>query len=176
MKHRVVVTWAKYSVLFFSLLALQLATTSAGYAQTLSRGPYLQNGNTSAVTVRWRTSSSADSMVRYGLTSGSLTSSVSDATPKTEHELRITGLAPNTTYFYSVGTATTTLASGATYFFVTAPTGAKPTRLWVLGDPGTGNSSQTQVRDAYYTFTGTRHTDLWLMLGDNAYTDGTNAE
>ena len=39
----------------------------------------------------------------------------------------------------------------------------------MIGDAGTGNSSQTAVRDAYYTFTGTRHTDLWLMLGDNAY-------
>ena len=32
------------------------------------------------------------------------------------------------------------------------------------------------VRDAYYKFTGTRHTDRWLMLGDNAYFGGTDAE
>ena len=59
---------------------------------------------------------------------------------------------------------------------LTAPTGAKPTRIWVLGDPGTGTSVQTSVRDAYYTYTGAVHTDLWLMLGDNAYSTGTDAE
>jgi hypothetical protein len=32
------------------------------------------------------------------------------------------------------------------------------------------------VRDAYYSFTGSRETDLWILLGDNAYTDGTDAE
>jgi hypothetical protein len=150
--------------------------TESASAQNLTRGPYLQNGSTSAVTVRWRTSTATDSVVRYGTTAGSLTQSVSNATAKTEHELRITGLAANTTYYYSVGNAATTLASGTGYFVVTAPTGAKPTRVWVLGDPGTGSTTQTAVRDRYYTFTGTRHTDLWLMLGDNAYNDGTDAE
>ena len=46
----------------------------------------------------------------------------------------------------------------------------------MLGDPGTGSSSQTAVRDAYYNFTGSTHTDLWLMLGDNAYSSSTDAE
>ncbi len=32
------------------------------------------------------------------------------------------------------------------------------------------------VRNAYLNFTGTRHTDLWLMLGDNAYESGTDLE
>jgi hypothetical protein len=159
-----------------STLCLTLAFADLAHAQTLSRGPYLQNANTSAITVRWRTSANADSVVRYGTTAGSLTQTVSNGTLKTEHELRITGLAANTKYFYSVGTSSATLASGATYFFVTSPTGAKPTRIWVIGDAGTGGSGQTSVRNAYYTFTGTRATDLWLMLGDNAYADGTDAE
>jgi hypothetical protein len=51
----------------------------------------------------------------------------------------------------------------------------------VLGDSGTASAKgneglQAKVRDAYYKFTGTRHTDLWLMLGDNAYSTGTDAE
>ncbi len=101
---------------------------------------------------------------------------MSDATNKTEHQIRLTGLAADTTYYYSVGNSTTTLASGATYFFVTAPTGAKPTRIWVLGDSGTADDNARAVRDAYYNFTGNRHTDLWLMLGDNAYETGTDAQ
>ncbi len=49
-------------------------------------------------------------------------------------------------------------------------------RIWVLGDSGTANADAAAVRDAYQTFTGGTHTDLWLMLGDNAYNNGTDAE
>src|SRR5229473_1049442 len=41
---------------------------------------------------------------------------------------------------------------------------------------GTRKPEQKRVRDAYYRFTGDRRTDLWLMLGDNAYNAGTDAE
>jgi hypothetical protein len=166
-------TWLKLALL---LLSAEVLAAPVALAQTLTRGPYLQNGSTSAVSLRWRTNSNADSVVRFGTSPSALTQTVSSATLTTQHELRLTGLAADTKYYYSVGTSSTTLASGADYFFVTAPSGAKPTRIWVLGDPGTANSSQTAVRDAYYTFTGTRHTDLWLMLGDNAYADGTDAQ
>src|SRR5207249_11470539 len=66
----------------------------------------------------------------------------------------------------------------ASHFVLTTPTPGtpKPTRVWVLGDSGTANASAAAVRDAYFNFTGTRHTDLWLMLGDNAYDSGTDAE
>ena len=53
---------------------------------------------------------------------------------------------------------------------------AQPTRIWVIGDSGTADANAAAVRDAYLNFTGTRHTDLWLMLGDNAYESGTDAE
>lgn len=159
------------------MLCLSLSASAAKVeAQTLTRGPYLQNGSTSAVSIRWKTSSNTDSLVRYGTSPSSLTQSVSNATGKTTHELRLTGLSPDTKYYYSVGNAASTLASGTSYFFVTAPTGQKPTRIWVIGDAGTNSAGQTQVRDAYYSFAGTRPTDLWLMLGDNAYNSGTDSE
>lgn len=145
-------------------------------AQTVTRGPYLQMGSTTATTVRWRTDTATSSVVRYGTAPGSLTLTASNSTAKTEHEIRLTGLSPNTKYYYSVGNTGGTLASGNDYFFVTAPTSGKPTRIWVLGDSGTGTINQFNVRDAYYNYTGTRHTDLWLMLGDNAYNDGTDQQ
>jgi hypothetical protein len=49
-------------------------------------------------------------------------------------------------------------------------------RIWALGDSGQTGSALRSVRDAYFNFTGNRHTDLWLMLGDNAYQSGTDAE
>jgi hypothetical protein len=46
----------------------------------------------------------------------------------------------------------------------------------VLGDSGTANASAAAVRDAYLNVTGTQYTNLWLMLGDNAYNSGTDSE
>ena len=94
----------------------------------------------------------------------------------TEHEIRLTGLAADTTYYYSIGSSSTTLAQGNDYFFVTPPVGAKPTRIWVIGDSGTANSNAAAVRDAYLNYTGGQYTDLWLMLGDNAYGEGTDSQ
>jgi acid phosphatase type 7 len=145
----------------------------------VSRGPYLQTGSDTQVTFRWRTSTATNSRVAYGASPTTLTSHVDSATVTTEHEVVVTGLTANTTYYYSVGSTTAVQAGAdANHFVLTAPTPgtSKPTRIWVIGDAGTGSSSQTAVRDAYYSFTGTRHTDLWLQLGDNAYSSGTDSE
>ncbi|HEX7897825.1 MAG TPA: metallophosphoesterase [Planctomycetota bacterium] len=162
-----------------AILAAWAALASVAEAQTLTRGPYLQQGAPTEVTLRWRTSSASNSRVRYGSAPGSLTQVRDDAAAVTEHVVRLTGLSADTTYYYSVGSSTAVLAGGdANHFFLTSPAVGtpKPTRIWVLGDAGTATSAQAAVRDAYYAFTGTRHTDLWLMLGDNAYNDGTDAE
>jgi hypothetical protein len=62
--------------------------------------------------------------------------------------------------------------------FVTNPQIGKqqPTRVWVLGDPGTRKKAERDVRDAYYKWSGDRPTDFWLILGDIAYTAGKDAE
>ncbi len=167
------------SILFAVATVATIATSVPARAQTVTRGPYLQRGSSSQVTFRWRTSTATNSRVSYGTTQGTLTSFVDNTTSTTEHEIRVTGLAADTKYFYAVGTTTTILAGNdANHFVVTAPsTGTvKATRVWVLGDPGTQSTAQTQVRDAYYTFTGTTHTNLWLLLGDNAYSSGTDTE
>ena len=143
------------------------------------RGPYLQQGTPGEVVVRWRTGLPTDSRVFYGTQQGNLTSLEEDFNLDTEHELTLSGLNADTTYYYSIGTTTAVLAGDdLDHFFVTPPaTGtAKPTRVWVLGDSGTGDANAMAVRDAYETWTGSTHTDLWLMLGDNAYNDGTDAE
>ena len=147
-------------------------------APVITRGPYLQIGTPTSVVVRWRTDLATDSRVSRGTISGQLTTNADHATVTTEHQVTLTGLTPNTQYFYSVGSTTTTLASGADFTFFTAPPvgTAHPTRIWVLGDSGSGTASQTAVRDAYNAYNGAQYTDLWLMLGDNVYETGTDAE
>jgi hypothetical protein len=155
-----------------------LAVFLVGQGPTVSRGPYLQMGTPSSVVVRWRTSTTTDSVVRYGLSPGALTSTANLPGLATEHIVPVAGLAAGTTYYYSIGTTSGPLAGDSTYFFVTAPAvgSSRPTRIWVIGDSGTADANAAAVRNAYATFNGSRYTDLWLMLGDNAYSSGTDGE
>ncbi|NOT53336.1 MAG: hypothetical protein HOP18_01905 [Deltaproteobacteria bacterium] len=162
-----------------SVIILGVVSVPPASAQTLTRVPYLQSGTPNSIVVRWRTSTAVVGVVRYGTTQGSLTLQAAETSARTEHEVKLIGLSPNTKYFYSVGHTTVTLAGNdATHFFLTSPPigTAKATRVWVLGDAGTKDANQAAVRNAYTTFAGTRYTDLWLMLGDNAYETGTDAE
>ena len=152
---------------------------SGSTGASVTRGPYLQMGSPTGAVVRWRTDVATDSRVRYGLAPGSLSGVADGAAGVTEHSVTLTGLSPDTVYYYSVGTATETLAGGdSTFFFRTHPLPGttSPTRIWVLGDSGTANAGAQAVRNAYLAFAGTRATDAWLMLGDNAYENGTDAE
>jgi Bacterial Ig domain/Calcineurin-like phosphoesterase/Purple acid Phosphatase, N-terminal domain len=160
-------------------ISFDLELTGSASGVSVSRKPYLQLGTPGSVVVRWRTNTPTDSRVWFGAAPTSLTSSVSDALQTTEHSITLTGLSANTRYFYSVGSTTQGLAGGDTnHYFVTAPApnSDRASRIWVLGDAGTGTAGQNRVRDAYYNFTGATHTDLWLQLGDNAYDNGTDAE
>ena len=164
-----------------ALLPLALAPV---FAQKIVRGPYLQIGTPDSVVVRWRTDVPTDSAVRFGLEAGKLDREAKTKWKTTEHVMILEGLKPSTKYHYAVGNAEKPLgdADGAGFFVTSPPPGTRqPIRTWVIGDAGTasarGNEGlQAKVRDAYYKFTGDRHTDLWLMLGDNAYSTGTDAE
>jgi hypothetical protein len=151
---------------------------SAGTSAAITRGPYLQLGTSSGVTVRWRTSAAVIGRVQVGPSPGVATSAATESSPRTDHEVRVSGLLPDSLYYYSVGTTTGPMAGDATFRFRTSPvTGVeRPTRVWVVGDSGTANDNVRAVRDAYSTFSGSRDADLWLMLGDNAYNDGLDHE
>ncbi len=182
----------KFAPALFALLALAAAPI-LGAATTILRGPYLQSATPTSLVIRWRTDNTEASVVSYGLERNALTLNTKAEGIATEHVVQLTNLQPGTRYYYTVGPAAVpppaaaaekkTTAEDAppkngTFSFVTPPPvgPAKPTRVWVLGDPGTKNKTQEAVRDVYYTFTGKRDTDLWLMLGDNAYPDGTDAD
>jgi hypothetical protein len=145
---------------------------------TVTRGPYLQLGTQTSIVVRWRTSAPVVGRVQFGPSPGVASGSAQETSARTEHEVSLTGLVPDTIYYYSIGTPTTTIAGDVTFHFRTSPIAGteRPLRVWVIGDSGTGDANAQAVRDAYAAFTGTRDTDLWLMLGDNAYNSGLDQE
>jgi len=161
------------------VMDMELNTQSnSGGTVNVVRAPYLQSGTPNSIVVRWRTNIAANSRVRYGLDSANLSLSVENLSLTTEHVVPLSNLSPNTKYYYSIGTTTETLAGGSDFYFITnPPAGAvKKTRVWVLGDAGYANAAQQRVRDTYHNFTGATHTDLFVLLGDNAYDNGTDAE
>ena len=160
-------------------LDLELVGVTDAASYSVVRGPYLQQGTASGVTVRWRTNAPTDSVVRYGSDPTQLTQSATLAAVTTEHEVTLAGLGADTRYYYAVGSSAELLAGAdaATYFETSPATGSTaPTRIWVVGDSGTADANAAAVYGAYRTFTGSTHTDLWLMLGDNAYDNGTDSE
>ncbi|MCM3877090.1 MAG: metallophosphoesterase family protein, partial [Thermoanaerobaculia bacterium] len=144
----------------------------------MTRGPWLQTATPSSVLVCWRTDVPVDGRVFAGTDAASLTLVFSDPGLATEHAVAVTGLAPRTRYHYAIGTAAGVLVPGPPSSFVTPPLAgaATPLRIWAVGDSGTADANARAVRDAYLAYTGARGTDLWLMLGDNAYVAGTDAE
>jgi hypothetical protein len=145
----------------------------------LLRGPYLQKGSPNSIVVKWRTSDSTQSIVDYGTNVNSLSLTDSVVSVNINHEVEITGLNPNTKYYYRVRTSDDVLVPEANdLYFKTSPVhgSSQKVRAWILGDPGTANNNARSVRDAYYDYIDTAHTDMILFLGDNAYVDGTDAQ
>jgi len=158
--------------------ALTLALFAVPALAAVNRGPYLQIGTPTSVVVKWRTDTASNSRVTYGTQPSSLPGTASSSTSTTNHEVTLTGLQPATRYYYAVGDSATIQASGSDFTFLTPPLAgtATPTRIWAIGDSGTANSSARAVKDAFKSFTGSTPANVWLMLGDNAYTNGTDAE
>src|SRR5437763_2044875 len=103
-------------------LVITLALCQSVLAATVSvkRGPYLQTGSYTSVTVKWRTDVSTDSCVRYGTSSSSLSSKTCSSTSTTDHVVKLSSLSSNTKYYYSIGTSDGSIAGGdSTYFFLT---------------------------------------------------------
>jgi len=98
-------------------------------AQTITRGPFLQQLRTDGIVVVWETDSDTDGQVEYGLTAG-LGDTVTSANGS-RHELSVIGLQPATAYHYKVvsGGAESTVA-----VFSTAPLAPEPFRFVVFGD------------------------------------------
>ena len=160
---------------------LQLLGNDA-FSPGLSRGPYLQMGGQTSLNIRWRTSAAENTRVEIGTVFGTYPTVFSNASNITEHEISITGLSADTKYWYRIGNSTNMGAPDPDKFFTTLPPGntTRTLRFAVFGDCGRNdNSFQSQSLSRYQSYLTANSidaSDALLLLGDNAYTNGTDAE
>lgn len=163
---------------------LELTGVTGGGTPSLTRGPYLQVASETAITFRWRTNTACFGRVRVGPSNGNYTTATVDETcPTTEHIVRVTGLSADTKYFYQISATDGTIFQGdANNFFTTNPPAntTRKIRITAFGDCGR-NSATYQDNNltnylSYLSTNGIDAPDAWILMGDNAYTSGSDAE
>lgn len=162
-----------------TLQVLLLFFFYASNSQTVTRGPYLQIGTPNSIIIKWQTNTNCDTKVNYGTSLLSLTSQTINSVLTKDHEIRISGLTPETKYFYTIGTSAITFSPGnLNQYFKTSPaSGVKGHyRFWVVGDAGTGDANMKAAKNGFLSYIGSNHIDGWLWLGDNAYDGGFDSE
>lgn len=144
----------------------------------LIRGPYLQKASSERMMVRWRTDALSRSRVMVGEDVHNLNLSFSDSSLVNEHKVLLSHLKSLTKYYYSIGDIKTKLQGDSNNYFFTLPVaGATGTwRVAAFGDCGNNSVNQRNVRDQMLKYLGGNYLNAWILLGDNTYPDGTDAE
>jgi hypothetical protein len=158
-------------------------------AETPTSRLFLQQVTATSAIVRWRGDANVlcagENMERLDIRAGALSR-------EGHKEARLSGLSPDTLYYYSVGGAPTGTPEQR---FRTAPNpGQLPadgnTHIWIIGDSGTATENfrgrfthpgeALAVKNGFLRYNREQGRDepldLLLLLGDNAYLDGTDAQ
>lgn len=152
--------------------------TAPPVVPTIVKGPYLQVGTQNSMIVKWESNVSSDSKVMFGTSPASLTTVVTNTANVISHLVQLSGLTPYTKYYYSIGTTTATMQGDSANYFLTSPIPGTPGkyRFWVIGDCGNASTNQINCKNQYKAFNGNNNvTNGWLTLGDNAYSNGSDA-
>lgn len=147
--------------LFSKGLSVLLFLISVPVLSQVTRQPYLQVPTPKSMVVRWQTGTGVIGKLWYGNSLSELSESVTESeNEKIYHEVKITGLSPDTKYFYSVENP---LKGNMDQYFSTPPaTGTTtPVRIWVISDFGQTNTADNARR--------LETIDLWRSFNNNSY-------
>jgi hypothetical protein len=138
----------------------------------VTRAPYLQSAQPTAITVALRTAMPSMASVRFVAQGSTSPRQVVSTVPSVVHELRLTGLTPATRYQYEVDVDGQTVSFGPEFTFRTPalPGTIEAFRMFIWGDSGTGTSSQIRVANRMADTL--NNAALSLILGDIIYPVG----
>lgn len=162
----------------FDVELIYFKSNKPALINSVTRQPYLQMGSPSSFEVCWQTANKRPTELRYGTSALNLDQVFIDTNQVTEHRVSLTNLQPATRYYYSIENEPTFINDVSNQYAQTSPLPGTegPYRFWVLGDFGDGSPNQINVYRDYLTRGRDKHTDGWLFLGDNVYSDGTQGE
>ena len=152
---------------------------------TGERAPYLQSLTQDSVTIRWQTRENRMGVLKYGLHPDHLNYTLLEDSVGKIHSITANRLEPGKRYYYSIGDISGYKDPDPEHdWFHTMPEdgSGKPTRIWVIGDPGQPGEVSLAVRDAMLSWidenprSDNEYINLWLALGDLAYRSGTNEQ
>lgn len=167
-----------FSAIFIGLIvafALYLST-GAVEAVVFQRPVYVQNVTANSIEINWKTDVNVASVVNYGISpsygqqaNADPSRKVIDGSPGYLQHAKITGLQPNTKYYYQIvsGATNLTAAGDANYVFKTAPTvgSSTPFNFVVWGDSGNESADQFGVANSALG----KKPDLAFITGDVSY-------
>ncbi|MDB5283056.1 MAG: C-terminal target protein [Bacteroidota bacterium] len=133
----------------------------------VDRHPLIQSPDEHSAVIAWNTASTAIGKVKWGTSSSALNDSISESATTKVHAIIITGLQPNTKYYYSTNSS---LQTSVDYFYTAKPDNVRQLDLVVYGDCGFNNSQQ----DAISALMANQNHDFGLVVGDVDQFSGNN--
>jgi len=145
--------------------ALLAAAPAPVRALTLTRHPWIALQTTTSVLIAWQTDAPAPGKVLYAANPLlGWYEAPEDPPDRVNHSVTLSGLAPQTAYFYRIVCGPDTLTTGSDAFH-TAPIGAAPFRFVAFGDIGAATVPQFEVAARIDTL----NADLGILTGDIIY-------
>jgi hypothetical protein len=126
------------------------------HGQLLIRGPYMTMATQHSVTISWRTDIPCGSKVMYGPSPGLFSGGVVNNIQVTDHVVKLSGLLPDTKYYYTVGSNAVLLQGDAANYFKTLPMSSpsydKPIRILAVGDVAKATVYEEKMRYAFLQY------------------------
>jgi 3',5'-cyclic AMP phosphodiesterase CpdA len=149
-------------------VALLVAIAAPAHALTLTRYPWVALQTPTSMLIAWQTDVPAPGKVLYAANPFLGWDEAAEGPPdRLDHSVTLSGLAPETNYFYRIISGTDTLTAGADYFH-TAPATTTPFRFLAFGDIGARTTAQFDVAARIDTL----NADFALLTGDIIYDAG----
>lgn len=142
----------------FSIVGF-VTVTLLSFAQT-DRYPIIQSPNETSAIIAWNTSTAGVGTVQWGTVSGQLTNTLTESASTKVHSLSVTGLQPNTKYYYKASSGSFT--SSEEYFYTAKPDSVRQLDFVVYGDCGFNSSQQDGISSAMAA----QNHDFGLVVGD----------
>jgi len=150
---------------------------SYGSWQFLPRQPYMVMQTEHSITIKWQTPTKEIGKVEYGDSPKYLNHTLLEAKSTQKHSITIPKLKECTQYFYAVKSDSLSI-DNTNRSFRTLCKKADFQRIWVIGDSGDRGAGQKAVYQKMLDYIDNDFSKLnmWLLLGDNAYRSGTQAQ